>query len=51
MILAARLPHAQVAHGALGCTLSLNDHCMRPPRPMRDGEVLELGGAAPAGFA
>jgi flavorubredoxin len=39
-------PHAQVAHGALGCTLSLNDYCIRPPRPMNDGEVLEIGGAA-----
>ena len=41
----AAAPHAQVAHGALGCQLSLNDQCLRPPRPMRDGEVLELGGA------
>jgi flavorubredoxin len=38
-------PHAQVAHGALGCLLSLDDHCLRPPRPLADGEVLELGGA------
>jgi flavorubredoxin len=38
-------PHAQVAHGALGCMLSLNDHCARPPRPLDDGEVIELGGA------
>jgi flavorubredoxin len=39
-------PHAQVAHGALGCRLSLDDHCLRLPRPMKDGEVLPLGGAA-----
>jgi flavorubredoxin len=39
-------PHAQVAHGVLGCLLSLNDQCLRPPRPMNDGEVLELGGAS-----
>ncbi len=39
-------PHAQVAHGALGCQLSLNDHLSRPPRPLDDGEVLPLGGAA-----
>lgn len=39
-------PHAQVTHGALGCMLSLNDLCSRPPRPLADGEVLELGGAA-----
>ncbi|HLK00569.1 MAG TPA: hypothetical protein VKU39_11765 [Streptosporangiaceae bacterium] len=39
-------PDAQVAHGALGCLLTLNDQCRRPPRPMRDGEVLDLGGAS-----
>ena len=39
-------PHAQVAHGALGCTLSLNDYCIRPPKPLDDGEILELGGAS-----
>ncbi len=38
-------PHAQVAHGALGCMVSLNDLCDRPPRPMADGEVLDIGGA------
>jgi flavorubredoxin len=38
-------PHAQVAHGALGCTLSLNDQATRPPHPMDDGDVLDLGGA------
>ncbi len=42
----AAAPHAQVAHGTLGCLLSLDDQCLRPPRPMADGEVLELGGAA-----
>lgn len=42
----AAAPRAQVAHGALGCQLSLNDQCARPPRPLQDGEVLELGGAA-----
>ena len=39
-------PHAQVAHGALGCLLSLDDQCLRSPRPMADGEVLQLGGAS-----
>jgi flavorubredoxin len=38
-------PHAQVVHGALGCQLSLNDMCDRPPHPLTDGQVLELGGA------
>jgi flavorubredoxin len=41
----AAAPNAQVAHGALGCQLSLNDHLARPPRPLQDGEVLDLGGA------
>jgi flavorubredoxin len=39
-------PHAQVAHGQLGCTLSLDDLCDRPPRPLGEGEVLDIGGAA-----
>lgn len=37
-------PDAQVAHGALGCDISLNDLCDRPPRPLADGEVLDIGG-------
>jgi flavorubredoxin len=41
----AAAPHAQVVHGGLGCQLSLNDMCDRPPRPLADGDVLELGGA------
>lgn len=39
-------PHAQVAHGALGCMLTLNDQAARAPRPLADGEVIDLGGAA-----
>jgi flavorubredoxin len=38
-------PHAQVAHGALGCAVSLNDLCDRPPRPLAEGESLDIGGA------
>jgi flavorubredoxin len=38
-------PHAQVAHGALGCMLSLQDQAARPPRPLEEGEVIDLGGA------
>jgi flavorubredoxin len=38
-------PHAEVVHGALGCMLSLDDLCDRPPRALADGEVLDLGGA------
>ena len=41
---AGRRPAAQVAHGALGCMVSLNDMCDRPPRPLADGEVIDLGG-------
>jgi len=37
-------PHAQVAHGALGCAVSLNDLCDRAPRSLTDGEVIDLGG-------
>ena len=39
-------PQAQVAHGALGCVLSLNDQLPRRPRPLAEGEVLDIGGAA-----
>lgn len=39
-------PHAQVAHGALGVMLSLQDQLPRPPRPLDDGDVLDLGGAS-----
>ena len=40
----AAAPHAQVAHGAIGCMVSLNDLCDRPPRTLADGEVIDLGG-------
>jgi len=39
----AAAPLAQVAHGALGCMVSLNDMADRPPRPLADGETLQLG--------
>lgn len=41
--LLAAAPHAQVAHGALGCNVSINELADRPPRPMADGEVLTIG--------
>ena len=41
--LLAAAPEAEVAHGALGCMVSLNDLADRPPRPLADGEVIELG--------
>jgi flavorubredoxin len=37
-------PSAQVAHGALGCMVSVNDLADRPPRPLGPGEVVDLGG-------
>ena len=39
----AAAPEAQVAHGVLGCEVSINDLADRPPRPLADGEVIELG--------
>jgi flavorubredoxin len=40
----AAAPNAAVVHGQLGCMVSLNDLCDRPPRAMANGEVLDLGG-------
>lgn len=40
----AAAPKAEVAHGALGCMVSLNDMADRAPRPLADGEVIDLGG-------
>ncbi len=40
----AAAPRAEVAHGMMGCMVSLNDLADRPPRPLADGEVLDLGG-------
>lgn len=39
----AAAPSSQVAHGALGVAVSLDDLCDRPPRALQDGEVIELG--------
>ena len=36
-------PRAEVAHGGLGCMVSLNDLADRPPVPLADGQALELG--------
>ena len=41
--LLAVAPDALVAHGVLGCLVSLNDLADRPPVPLTDGQVLELG--------
>ena len=37
-------PHSEVAHGTMGCMVSLNEMADRPPRALDDGEVLDLGG-------
>jgi flavorubredoxin len=39
-----RAPRAQVAHGRLGCNISLRDQSLRAPRPLDDGEIVDLGG-------
>jgi flavorubredoxin len=41
--LLAAAPSAEVAHGAMGCLVSLNDLADRPPVPLADGDVIELG--------
>jgi flavorubredoxin len=40
----AAAPQSTVAHGALGCDVSLNDLCDRPPRALEEGEVIDIGG-------
>jgi flavorubredoxin len=40
----AAAPRAEVAHSVVGCMVSVNDLADRPPRPVADGEVLDLGG-------
>jgi flavorubredoxin len=40
----AAAPRAEVAHGALGCMVSLDDLCDRQPRRLEDGEIIDLGG-------
>lgn len=39
----AAAPHAEVAHGAVGCMVSVDDLADRPPRSLQDGDVLEVG--------
>jgi len=40
----AAAPTAEIAHGAMGCTVSVNDLADRPPRPLQNGEVMDVGG-------
>jgi flavorubredoxin len=37
-------PRAEIAHGVIGCLVSINDMADRPPRQLEDGEVIDLGG-------
>ncbi|MFI2229415.1 oxygen-binding di-iron domain-containing protein [Nocardia testacea] len=39
----AAAPHAQVAHGVVGCQVSLDDLADRRPRRLADGEIIDLG--------
>ena len=40
----AAAPHAQLAHGMVGCHVSVADLADRPPRVLSDGEVVDIGG-------
>jgi flavorubredoxin len=40
----ALAPRATVVQSQIGCMVSLDDLADRPPRPLADGEVLDLGG-------
>jgi flavorubredoxin len=39
----AAAPNAEVAHGVIGCLVSLDDLADRAPVPLADGQVIELG--------
>ena len=40
----ALAPHATVAQSQIGCMVSIGDLADRPPRPLADGEKLDIGG-------
>ncbi len=40
----ALAPSATATHGRAGCFLCLSDVATRPPRPLADGETLDIGG-------
>lgn len=42
-LLLAAAPQAEVAHGGLGCLVSIEDLADRSPVPWADGQVIELG--------
>ena len=37
-------PDAQVAFGQVGCMVSMNDLADRPPRPLSDEDIVDIGG-------
>jgi flavorubredoxin len=37
-------PHSEVVFNPLGCDVSLNDLCDRPPHVLDDGDTLDIGG-------
>jgi flavorubredoxin len=39
----AAAPHAQIAHGRIGCEVNIDDLADRPPRPLDSGDVLDIG--------
>jgi flavorubredoxin len=41
----AAAPQATVAHGAMACMVQVDDWADRAPRPLADGEGIDLGGA------
>ncbi len=43
-LFAEAAPHARIAHGALGCAVSINDLADRKPEPIGPEEVFDLGG-------
>lgn len=40
----AAVPGLEIAHGETACNVSLNDTADRPPRMLKNGEVIPLGG-------
>jgi flavorubredoxin len=40
----AAAPHAELMHGMTGCRVSIADMADRPPRMLKDGEVIDIGG-------
>ncbi len=40
----AAAPHATIAHGLLGASISINDMADKPARVLAESEVLDIGG-------